>query len=165
LSSDFSADTRSSTLSPTEAGGVWLTLRGVIVESDLEITAEHMGTSCKTPMGYGPSIAMDLQVVFGAFESEPAFGRDGYFTEHPEALDLHRHAAEELDAERKLRRADQEGRYRTADAAPPTSPVSPSARSPNTQSGTEFLVRGRAADRRASFAQPANLARSQLGAG
>jgi hypothetical protein len=52
----------------------------------------------------------DLVFTFGLAESEPAFGPDGFFTHHPEALDEHRQAVHEREAHREAKRREQTGR-------------------------------------------------------
>lgn len=93
---------------PSGRGGVVLTLAATIEEGHLELTeamiaaAEHDG-HCWTIRHEG------LIFRFGAAESVPGLGPEGFFTAHPEALVEHARSTRERDARREARCSEQEG--------------------------------------------------------
>jgi hypothetical protein len=94
---------------PDGQGGLALRLDATIDEGELLVTeamlaaAEHDGDCWCIRHG-------GLVFRFGLAEGQPAFGPDGFFTHHPEALEEHHRYVRERDARREARRAEQEGR-------------------------------------------------------
>ena len=94
---------------PDGRGGVSLTLDGTIDDGTLELTASMIATAEHD--GDVWEIRHEgLVFRFDVAEAEPAFGPDGFFTNHPEALEEHARAVEELNGLREAKRLQQEGR-------------------------------------------------------
>jgi hypothetical protein len=106
---DYSTTSEILDSAPDGKGGLALTLDATIEEGELVVTeamierAEHDGDCWCIRHG-------GLVFRFGLAEAEPAFGRDGYFTHNPEALEAHLQYGREREARREARRAEQEGR-------------------------------------------------------
>ena len=94
---------------PTGSGGVVLTLSATADEGQLELTEAMIAAA----EDHGDSWTLHhegLLFRFGAVESEPAFGPDGYFTRNPEAWAEHRDLVRERDARREATASEQRGR-------------------------------------------------------
>jgi hypothetical protein len=94
---------------PDGQGGLVLTLDATIDEGHLVLTepmiaaAKHNGDAWEVRHG-------GLIFIFGQVESEPAFGPEGFFTHHPEALDEHHDAVRAREAAWEAKRHEQQGR-------------------------------------------------------
>ena len=93
---------------PDGDGGVVLKLDGTIEEGMLTLPASVIDTAEEGPDGWEVHHG-GLVFRFGLAESEPAFGPDGYFTEHPEAWEAHVDAVQEREASRDAKFREQQG--------------------------------------------------------